>query len=151
MLKWILLGTATLFIVALVVPRILSDDIARWHVDPTTATPSARPNSYLVADHDAVRLPVSPVETLERLDTIAMAEPRVTRLVDDRPDGRATYVQRSALFGFPDYVSVRAEADGTGSRLSVYSRSRFGQSDLGVNKARVERWLGKLESNAGRK
>ena len=151
MLKWLFGGVLALFVAALVAPRIMPGDAARWHGDPTIATPSARPNSYLVADHDAVRVALPPAETFVRLDAIAMAEPRVTRLVDDRQNGRATYVQRSAVFGFPDYISVRVEPDDAGSRLSLYSRSRFGHSDLGVNKARVERWLGKLESNASPK
>jgi uncharacterized protein (DUF1499 family) len=28
--------------------------------------------------------------------------------------------------------------------LAIYSRSQLGHSDLGVNLARLERWLGKL-------
>ncbi len=56
-----------------------------------------------------------------------------------------TYVQTSGLFGFPDYVSVRfIELDAGRSTLAVFSRSRLGQSDLGVNKKRVERWLGAI-------
>jgi len=76
---------------------------------------------------------------------IATARPRVSRLARDGT--MATYVQRSAVFGFPDYISIHATPDGDGSTLSVYSRSRFGHSDLGVNKSRIERWLTELQSN----
>ena len=147
MMKWIFAALLILFVTALIFPRVATDDPARWHVDPTTVTPSEKPNSYLVADHDAVRLPLTPAAVLARVDRIAMAQPRVTRLARDEQEGRVTYVQRSALFGFPDYISVRVVPDGDGSRLSIYSRSRFGESDLGVNKARIERWLKTIESN----
>jgi len=30
--------------------------------------------------------------------------------------------------------------------IAVYSRSRYGYADLGVNQARVERWVKTLES-----
>jgi len=145
-IKWILVVLAVLLIAAMIVPRVMPQDAARWHVDPTTAQPADKPNSYLIADYDAVALPLSPAEAMARFDRVAMAEPRVSRLAQD--DGLATYVQRSALFGFPDYISVSARADGDGSRVSIYSRSRFGHSDLGVNKARIEQWLKKIESNA---
>ncbi|MFN7193418.1 MAG: DUF1499 domain-containing protein [Rhodospirillales bacterium] len=32
--------------------------------------------------------------------------------------------------------------------MALYSRSRFGESDFGVNRARLERWLEKLASHA---
>ena len=56
-------------------------------------------------------------------------------------------MQTSSLFGFPDYVSVKfIEIDAANSTLAIFSRSRLGQSDLGVNKKRVEAWLGQLKS-----
>jgi len=55
------------------------------------------------------------------------------------------YVQRSALLGFSDTVVLRYIEQPEGrSTLAMYSRSQLGRSDLGVNKARLERWLGKL-------
>lgn len=146
MLKWILAVLMLGLVVALVLPRIASDDVERWHIDPRTAQPEDKPNSYLVADYDAVRVPLSPTDALARVDAMALAEPRTSRL--EANGTMATYVQRSALFGFPDYISVHAEPDGDGSRLSFFSRSRYGYSDMGVNKARVERWLADLQSNA---
>jgi uncharacterized protein (DUF1499 family) len=51
--------------------------------------------------------------------------------------------------GFPDYVSVRFLDLGDGETgVAVYSRARYGQSDLGVNRARVENWLAALEPYA---
>jgi uncharacterized protein (DUF1499 family) len=36
---------------------------------------------------------------------------------------------------------------GEGSTLAIYSRSLIGRSDLGVNRARVTRWLAALEAS----
>jgi uncharacterized protein (DUF1499 family) len=47
--------------------------------------------------------------------------------------------------GFPDYISVRAvAAEDGGARLTIFSRLRFGQDDLRVNRDRVERWLSEV-------
>lgn len=56
------------------------------------------------------------------------------------------YIQRSALMQFPDTIVVRYIEQPEGhSTLAIYSRSQLGESDLGVNLARLERWLGKLK------
>jgi len=43
--------------------------------------------------------------------------------------------------GYPDAISVKAVQTGDRTGLMLWSRSRYGQSDLGVNQARIERWL----------
>ena len=68
------------------------------------------------------------------------------RLVWDPEAGRATYVDRSRVLGFPDYVSVKAVSEGDGARFSAYSRLRFGQDDFGVNRARLEDWTARLRA-----
>jgi uncharacterized protein (DUF1499 family) len=35
-----------------------------------------------------------------------------------------------------------------GSVVLLYSRSKLGRSDMGVNRARVERWIGLIEAAA---
>jgi len=55
------------------------------------------------------------------------------------------WIQRSALLGFPDTIVVRVLPAGPGrSTLALYSRSQIGAGDLGVNRARIERWLALL-------
>ena len=56
-------------------------------------------------------------------------------------DDQRLYVTRSALWGFPDYSTVRL-ADG---QIEIYGRLRFGKSDLGVNQARIRNWLTDLK------
>jgi hypothetical protein len=129
--------------------RLAPDDAARWHVDPAVAESTGRPNERLLRGAEAPLLAEAPEALMARLDAAAMAEPRVSRLAGDPGAGFVTYVQRSALWGFPDYVSVRAAPEDGGARLLVWSRSRYGHSDLGVNAARVDRWLAALGAAGG--
>jgi uncharacterized protein (DUF1499 family) len=77
---------------------------------------------------------------LARLDRIIQAAPRVKLLAGSVDQGMITYVARSKVIGFPDYVTVKQEGD----LLKVYSRLRFGRSDLGVNGKRLQGWLNAL-------
>ncbi len=137
--------------------RLQGDDPAEWHLDPLTAPTPSTPNSYRVApagadidrnaDAPVFSVPVS--ELAAAFDAVALGDDRVEVLAGSAADGFVTYIQRSALFAFPDYVSVRfVEVDG-GSSLAVFSRSRYGKSDLGVNEKRVTKWLGQLEQAVG--
>lgn len=133
----------------------VSHDASRWHLDPLTAERTGKPNDFLVAPEgasaatpDLVLAPIDmpPEVLMARLKEAALAEPRVS-VVGGAPEAaHVTYVQRSAVFGFPDYISVRATRLESGTGLAIWSRSRFGYSDLGVNKARVERWLQSLDA-----
>jgi uncharacterized protein (DUF1499 family) len=143
-------GLLTLSVAAAWV-RFAPSDPGQWHVDPATVTLRNPQNSHLVADTPsadvpALRLALPAGEAAERLSAIILATPRTLRLAGD--DGFATYVTRSALWGFPDYTSVRVVADGQGSRISVFGRARFGTGDLGANRARVTGWLHGLEAAA---
>lgn len=82
----------------------------------------------------------APANLLARLDRIATASPRTERLAGSPGEGRVTWITRSALWGFPDYTTAEARADG----LFIYARLRFGRSDLGVNAARLRDWLSRL-------
>jgi len=72
-------------------------------------------------------------------------QPRVTLVSWDAQRRRATYIERSAIFGFPDIVTVEFVilSDGRSS-LAIDSRSRYGRGDMGVNRRRVVAWLATL-------
>lgn len=77
------------------------------------------------------------------------AESNLTRVAADDPAGVERYVQRSALLGYPDTIVARfLDLPGGRSTLVLYSRSQIGRSDLGANKARLERWLARLVAAA---
>jgi uncharacterized protein (DUF1499 family) len=137
-----------------IIMRLVPDDPADWHIDPATAERADAPNDYLVApegataarpDRTAEVHALPPGELLRRFDAVATGAPRTERIAGTPDEGWITYVQRSRVFGFPDYVSVRALDVPGGSALVVWSRSRFGYGDFGVNKDRVEGWLAALD------
>lgn len=139
--------------VAAILIRRLDHDAAAWHVDPLVAAKPSTPNSYRVGpdgtterDAAAPILPISSPDLAAKFDAIARGAGSEV-VGGSAAEGFVTYVQTSGFFGFPDYVSVKfIEIDGTSSTLAIFSRSRLGQSDLGVNKKRVEAWLGQLSS-----
>jgi uncharacterized protein (DUF1499 family) len=111
--------------------RLAPTDAAKWH-QPVKgdADKSFKSGALRVVQGDA--------QTLSNLDGIIQATARTSVLAGTVEEGRITYVTRSALWGFPDYTTVR---DGT---IAVLGRLRFGRSDMGVNKARIEGWLNAL-------
>jgi len=69
-------------------------------------------------------------------------EPRV-RIVAEYPDAnQIVYEQRSRLCRFPDYITLQWLDYGERyCSLILYSRSKYGYSDFGVNRRRVQSWL----------
>src|SRR6202041_2278392 len=92
------------------------------------------PNQYLVAPKGfAAATPhrQSPefawpaAELARRFRTVAATEPRVTVLAEASSGLQFDLVQRSALFRFPDTISVEVLPLGEArSTLAIYSRSR---------------------------
>ena len=129
--------------------RLAKDDPAIWHIDPLVVALGDEANAYLLLpDGPGAKGPVFDVPAQElagAFDKVAVGNDRVTRLAQEEDGLWVTYVQRSNLMRFPDYISVRFIdlADGKAT-LAIYSRSRFGRSDLGVNKARVKSWISAL-------
>ena len=131
--------TLALVIVLLVVAvlgwiRLAPTDAARWHLDPATTPDPTTPNFARV--NRVVAMPVADVAAA--IAARAQGE-GARRLAGD--DAFATWVQRSRLMGYPDFISIRLTAEGAGTRIEALSRARFGHGDLGVNQARLRRWL----------
>lgn len=78
-----------------------------------------------------------PQEVLARLDAIILATPRTHHLAGSVAEGHVSYVTRSPLWGFPDTTNVWLEGD----LLHIRGHLRFGGSDMGANRARIEGWL----------
>lgn len=108
--------------------RFAPSDAGRFHVSGAVQSD---------ADLEGGVKRIIPGVTLAELDQIAQQTPRTKVLAGSVDDGMITYVTRSRLIGFPDYTTVEAK-DGM---VTVYARLRFGRSDLGVNRRRVEGWI----------
>jgi uncharacterized protein (DUF1499 family) len=125
--------------------RFAPTDVDAWHVDPATANdPGAQ--GFRVIGREAPRFSGDPVAVLEALIAIARAEPRVRRLDGSVDEGMLTFVAHTKWVGFRDYITVKAVAEGSATKLSAISRSRYSYgSDRGVNRERMERWFAELE------
>lgn len=148
-LTWILVSLVAAFVAFALWVRIAPDDPARWHQDPETAVERDLKNDFIVkpggqgADIASPVYAETPESLLARFRDVALSEPRVALLSDE--GGFLTFVARTRLMAYPDYVSVKAApAEGGGAALFIHSRSRFGLDDLGVNAARVSAWLSRL-------
>ncbi|NJS38740.1 MAG: DUF1499 domain-containing protein [Rhodobacteraceae bacterium] len=139
----LLLIAATLLAFAAYV-RLAPTDAARWHADPTEALSAAGALalSPLESERKIIAMPGGAVAWVEvlgagpaalaRLDEIALATPRTTRLAGSPEEGRITWVTRSALWGFPDYTTADAIThDVATSELRLFARLRFGSSGSG--------------------
>lgn len=126
-------GLVILVVAGMAWIRFAPSDPAVWNVDPK-----------VTADQDlatGVRRRIDGgAEVMTRLHAIILETPRTEVLAGSVDEGRVTYVTRSQWMGFPDYATLQNDGD----VLELWSRLRFGQSDLGVNKARVEDWLQRL-------
>lgn len=135
----ILLAGAMAFI------RLAPTDPALWHIslDPRPqiiATPSPDTVTTLPIG-GYIDLPTAdPAQTLAKLDSIALASSRTTRLAGSAETGRITWLTRSLFWGFPDYTTAESTPQG----VTVFARQRFGAGDWGVNAARLTAWIGAL-------
>ncbi len=97
------------------------------------------------ADIKAALYPVTARELRIAFAKVIAAEPRVTTVDADAATLTDRYIQRTGWFGFPDTIVVQfLDRPDSQSTLAIYSRSQLGESDLGANKARIERWLSRL-------
>jgi len=97
------------------------------------------------ADMKAALYPVTARELRIAFTKVIASEPRVTTVDANETALTDRYIQRTGRLGFPDTIVVQFfDRPGSQSTLAIYSRSQLGESDLGANQARIERWLSKL-------
>jgi hypothetical protein len=79
--------------------------------------------------------------------TLALVTKRKWLVIDERPPqpprriGRIEAVARTPIMGFREDVSIRITPDGDDSRVDIRSASRYFDSDLGSNAARVTKLI----------
>jgi hypothetical protein len=124
-------------------------------IDFTRLKKTTKPNQYLVCptglcaetpDLVARVYPVTASKLATTWQSIVLVEANVTERTRDQAMLKMDYVQRTAKIRYPDLITVQFldRPDGQ-STLAIYSRSVYGHSDMGVNKARITSWLAKLD------
>lgn len=74
---------------------------------------------------------------------VARGQSRVSDIREG--EGQIEAVQRTALVGFPDWITAMPVDLGEGkASICVFSRSKYGIRDMGVNEKRVRLWLALL-------
>ena len=130
--------------------RFTPSDPEEWHVDPRAVAKPDKPNHWLIrsvgGDAPALEYALSAPDLAQVVDAVVLAQPRTRRIAGSVEAGHMTYLTRTPIMGYPDYVSVRVFATATGASLAVFSRSRFGQSDLGTNRKRMEEWMAAIDA-----
>lgn len=126
---------AIAFLAILAYVRLAPSDPAAWHLEPQVTGDKSFSNGV-------TRRVTSGPDGLRRIDSAIGAEPRTHVLDGSVQQGMITYVTRSRMMGFPDYTTILQNGD----ELLIYARSRFGRKDFGVNRQRIERWIGALPS-----
>lgn len=118
--------------------RLAPSDPARWHVSNDATDDRDMPGG-------AIRIVPAGPGDMARLDRIIRATPRTSVLAGAPEEGMVTYVTRSRIWGFPDYSTVTQR----GGAIVIFGRLRFGSSDLGVNRARITRWIAAFDQGQG--
>ncbi len=136
MFFWIVL---LIFVALQLYVRLAPSQPENWAIDTAQKAPGDYPSE---GGFMAVRDVEGDGSTfLQAFDQAIRADP-TTQLLGTVSDQKV-YVSRSRLWGFPDHTTVRLEpvAGSDVTRATIYSRLRFGRSDMGVNERRLKRVL----------
>jgi hypothetical protein len=113
---------------------------------------SAEQQRLAYPDIDTVELEVPPQRAYDV--TLALVAKRKWLVIDERPPqpprriGRIEAVARTPIMGFREDVSIRVTPDGDDSRVDIRSSSRYFESDLGSNAARVSKLIDDINTAA---
>src|SRR5215470_12283090 len=113
---------------------------------------SAEQQRHFYPDIEPIELEI-PVDRAYAL-SLQIANKRKWLIIDERPPqpprriGRIEAVARSPIMGFREDVSIRVVPDGDDSRVDIRSASRYFESDLGSNAARISKFIDDLNTAA---
>jgi uncharacterized protein (DUF1499 family) len=103
-------------------------------------------------DIEPMQLEIPPERAFDL--TMRLVTKRKWLVIDERPPqpprriGRIEAVARTPIMGFREDVSIRVQPDGEDSRVDIRSSSRYFESDLGSNAARVAKLIDDLSAAA---
>ncbi|MBM3570058.1 MAG: DUF1499 domain-containing protein [Alphaproteobacteria bacterium] len=100
--------------------------------------------------HPSPEYAAAPKALFEAFRASALSAERVKIMTEDPASFRAHFLQRSRVFRFPDDLWFQALAlDEKRSTILIYSRSRYGYRDFGVNQMRAGLWVRGMHDRLG--
>ena len=127
--------------------RFAPNNPKKWHVNPSSAETTGKPNEFRLANDSALIYDISALELSKLVGEFIESQEHGKILAQSTDKTHTTYIQRSKLIGYPDYISVEITAKGNNqSKIEILSRSRFGYSDLGVNKKRINNLIAAIDA-----
>jgi uncharacterized protein (DUF1499 family) len=159
-IMWTIYALLAVLVVIIIAVVVTSEDLTR-PIDFTTNFKHNKPNQFLVCpenycpDKPNKIAPVFNVPSHQLAKAFAAmttAQLPKVKIISRSDDGRQiTYLQRSPILQFPDAITVRfIPLNDKTSTLAIYSRSKYGRKDLGMNPARVIHWLQRLEEQVSK-
>ena len=126
--------------------RFVNLNVQAYNIDPETAPSTGKPNEYRLVGNNAQIFNQSASELSQLMHKFVEGQPRTEGVVASSDEAIFTYVQRTPIMGYPDYITIMIIPEGTSqSKLVIFSRSRFGHSDFGVNKRRIDEWVAAIQ------
>lgn len=112
---------------------------------------SAEQQRLAYPDIETVELDISAQRAFEAV--MRLVTKRKWLVIDERAPqprgiGRIEAVARTPIMGFREDVSIRVTPDGDGSRVDIRSASRYFESDLGSNAARISKLIDDINTAA---
>lgn len=130
-------------VAAIIVARFIPVDTEPFHEDP--AEPDRQMSEVRLIGREAPRFPADAATVLQTLIGIVRRDWNAGLVEGGVDEGMITFVARSPVFGFRDFITVKATDEAEGAKLAVYARPRMNVHDWGANTRRLDRWLGELE------
>jgi uncharacterized protein (DUF1499 family) len=127
-------------------------DMVQLHRPGSPNTSLAAPAGAVPAPDIATPVyPVSAARLYQAVMDVALAQPHTFLAATYPAQWQAHFVARSTWLNFPDLVTAQVgELGPDSSTLTLYSRSVYGYSDLGVNRRRLNAWLDALQTTINR-
>ena len=104
---------------------------------------AAPPGLHVRPEIISRRRELPPRRLYDLFKTVALAQPRTYLHAAFAEQLQAHFVVRSRRCNYPDLVALQITPD---QMPALYSRSVYGRSDLGVNRARLVAWLAALDA-----
>lgn len=149
MIKVIAIGLLVALAAVMLYVRFTPTDPAYWHVDPRAIAKPSKPNNWLIrpvgGDARPPHYRAEVADLVAAIEAAAAAMGDMTRIAGTPESGHLTYISRTKWMGFPDFTTFRVYSTDDGVSFAALARARFGQSDMGNNRARLDAMLALID------